>query len=384
MRHELGRERQARVPYGHGHHWREAGSRRKGVLTGLDESEEINACTVKCKVDVDGEEQDWLLPVQERDAQPSHGDRAVRRRGHLPGRRHPRPLVRAAATCTRPCASPARPTRWRPCPRRCPASCRSASWSPRPLRAIAQLRQPDRPGNRPGERAVPPRLRGQAHGDRRRGGRNAGRPRASRDARAGRRGGAAGRPHRPRRHRRRHGLLQGAQPGVAGAPAAPRCRRATPPEERKIQRLFRNGEATPPDQALQRLRRGRRVRGHRRAGRRPVHRPGHACRRSTRAWTAPSWPSPRAQERMAVALARRGRGRVHRATRTRRTSRPPSVAEVTEEARAARCAWNGDAIVDVSPRVPAIPTARRSTQDVHVVPAAPTSARGRATRLPSA
>ena len=32
----------------------------KGILTGLDESEEINACTVKCKVDVDGEEQDWL------------------------------------------------------------------------------------------------------------------------------------------------------------------------------------------------------------------------------------------------------------------------------------------------------------------------------------
>ncbi len=30
------------------------------LLTGLDESEEINACTVKCKVDVDGEEQDWL------------------------------------------------------------------------------------------------------------------------------------------------------------------------------------------------------------------------------------------------------------------------------------------------------------------------------------
>ncbi|OUO92523.1 phosphoribosylformylglycinamidine synthase [Gordonibacter sp. An230] len=32
----------------------------KGILTGLDESEEINACTVKCKVDVDGEERDWL------------------------------------------------------------------------------------------------------------------------------------------------------------------------------------------------------------------------------------------------------------------------------------------------------------------------------------
>ena len=35
--------------------------KRKGVLTDLDESEEINACTVKVKVDVDGEMQDWLL-----------------------------------------------------------------------------------------------------------------------------------------------------------------------------------------------------------------------------------------------------------------------------------------------------------------------------------
>lgn len=32
----------------------------KGELTGLDESEEINACTVKVKVDVNGETQDWL------------------------------------------------------------------------------------------------------------------------------------------------------------------------------------------------------------------------------------------------------------------------------------------------------------------------------------
>lgn len=32
-----------------------------GDLDKLDESEEINACTVKMKVDVDGEEQDWLL-----------------------------------------------------------------------------------------------------------------------------------------------------------------------------------------------------------------------------------------------------------------------------------------------------------------------------------
>ncbi len=32
----------------------------QGLLTGLDESEEVNACTIKTKVDVDGEEEDWL------------------------------------------------------------------------------------------------------------------------------------------------------------------------------------------------------------------------------------------------------------------------------------------------------------------------------------
>ena len=35
--------------------------RAHGGLQGLDESDEVNACTVKCKVDVDGEEQDWLF-----------------------------------------------------------------------------------------------------------------------------------------------------------------------------------------------------------------------------------------------------------------------------------------------------------------------------------
>ena len=35
--------------------------RSNGMMPNLDESEEINACTVKIKVDVNGEEQDWLL-----------------------------------------------------------------------------------------------------------------------------------------------------------------------------------------------------------------------------------------------------------------------------------------------------------------------------------
>ena len=35
--------------------------KKNGKLKDLDESEEINACSIKIKVDVDGEEQDWLL-----------------------------------------------------------------------------------------------------------------------------------------------------------------------------------------------------------------------------------------------------------------------------------------------------------------------------------
>ena len=35
--------------------------KKQGILTNLDESEEINACTVKVTVDVDGEDQDWLF-----------------------------------------------------------------------------------------------------------------------------------------------------------------------------------------------------------------------------------------------------------------------------------------------------------------------------------
>ena len=34
--------------------------RARGVMDGVDESEEVNACTIKTKVDVDGQEQDWL------------------------------------------------------------------------------------------------------------------------------------------------------------------------------------------------------------------------------------------------------------------------------------------------------------------------------------
>ena len=207
MRHELGRDEKpvCLMDMGTiGAKW----LRAQGILTNLDESEEINACTVKVKVDVDGQEAGLAVPVQERDPQPSHRDRALRRGGHLRGRRHPRPLVGPQLRV--PGHAPDRRGRSHG------AGVQDHSGQAAPAQAghhgggrLFLLRQPDRPGHGPGERAVPSRLRRQAHGDRRRGGRHAGRPRAPRDAGAGRRGGASGRTHRPRRHRRRHGVVEG-------------------------------------------------------------------------------------------------------------------------------------------------------------------------------
>ncbi len=60
MRHELGRDEKpvCLMDMGTiGAKWLKA----QGILTNLDESEEINACTVKVTVDVDGEGQDWLF-----------------------------------------------------------------------------------------------------------------------------------------------------------------------------------------------------------------------------------------------------------------------------------------------------------------------------------
>ena len=60
MRHELGRDDKpvCLMDMGTiGAKW----LKKNGILKNLDESEEINACTVKVKVDVNGEDQDWLF-----------------------------------------------------------------------------------------------------------------------------------------------------------------------------------------------------------------------------------------------------------------------------------------------------------------------------------
>ena len=94
MRHELGRDEKpvCLMDMGTiGAKWLKA----HGMLNNLDESEEINACTVKCKVDVDGEMQDWLyLFKNETHNHPTEiepfGGAAT-----CVGGAHPRPLERA-------------------------------------------------------------------------------------------------------------------------------------------------------------------------------------------------------------------------------------------------------------------------------------------------
>ena len=59
MRHELGRDEKPVCLMDMG----TIGAKylkHEGILKNLDESEEINACTVKCKVDVNGHDEDWL------------------------------------------------------------------------------------------------------------------------------------------------------------------------------------------------------------------------------------------------------------------------------------------------------------------------------------
>ena len=104
--------------------------KKRGLLPELDESEEINACSIHVTATGGREGAGLAAHVQERDPQPPHRDRALRRRGHLHRRLHPGPPVRpglcppghARHRLRRPPRAPlSRP--WR-------ASCPSGSWPP--------------------------------------------------------------------------------------------------------------------------------------------------------------------------------------------------------------------------------------------------------------
>jgi len=64
--------------------------KKEGKLQDQEESDEINACSIVVPIEVDGKTEEWACKFQERDAQPSDRDRAVRRCGDLPWRSDPR------------------------------------------------------------------------------------------------------------------------------------------------------------------------------------------------------------------------------------------------------------------------------------------------------
>ena len=101
--------------------------KKQGILKNLDESDEINACTVKIKCDVNGKDEDWLfLFKNETHNHPTEiepfGGAATCIGGAI------RDPLSGRSYVYQPCASPAQATRSSRSARLCPASCPSASW----------------------------------------------------------------------------------------------------------------------------------------------------------------------------------------------------------------------------------------------------------------
>ena len=75
--------------------------KKHGKADDLDESEEINACSIKVRAKIDGREEDWLVMFRERDTQPPYRDRAVRRSSDMSRRSDKRPAFRQSPRVTR-------------------------------------------------------------------------------------------------------------------------------------------------------------------------------------------------------------------------------------------------------------------------------------------
>ena len=92
-------------------HHRCQGRKKQGILKNLDESEEINACTVKIKCDVNGKDEDWLFLFKNETH--NHPPRSEA----LQAVRPPASAVPSATRCPaaamsiRPCVRPAQATR---------------------------------------------------------------------------------------------------------------------------------------------------------------------------------------------------------------------------------------------------------------------------------
>ncbi len=383
MRHELGRDEKAGVPHGHGHHRRALAEGRRAMLDTprrVEENQRLHR-----------EDARWTWTGEERTGctcsrtrRTTIRPKSSRSAAQPPAWRAIRDPCRAAATSTRPCASRAR----RPL---VPVSETLPGKLPQRKLVTTAAAGIPRYGNQIGlapgqvERAVPPGYVAKrmeigavvwAH---------AATHVPPRDARSGRRRGAAGRPHGPRRHRRRHRVLEGPQAGSARDCGA-EVQKGNAPVERKLQRLFRRSDACKLIKRCNDFGRGR-VRRHRRAGRRPVHRTSTMCRtRRPGGLDGTERAISESQERMA---------RCHWRPRTwdefigyaheENLEAKPPCATVTEEA--ARAAWveRAPSIVDVSRDSSSTATGAAKAPDVRVLPGGTDRAHlGGRTRWPSA
>ena len=136
-----------------------------GKLNDLDESEEINACSVKIKVDIDGKEEDWILMFKNEthnhptEIEPFGGAATCLGgaiRDPLSGRSYVYQAMRVTGAANP--LVPVEDTIAGKLPQRKITVCRA--------QRLQLLRQPDRSGNRPRGRGIPPRLHGEAYGDR--------------------------------------------------------------------------------------------------------------------------------------------------------------------------------------------------------------------------
>ena len=344
LRHELGRDEKpvCLMDMGTiGAKW----LKKEGILTGLDESEEINACTIKCKVDVDGEEQDWLYLFKNEthnhptEIEPFGGAATCvggAIRDPLSGRSYVYQAMRVtgAADPTVPVAD----TIPGKLPQRKLVTTAAAGYSSYGNQiglATGQVHELYHPGYA-AKRMEIGAVVGATPADHVR------RETPAPGDVVVLLGGRTGRDGMRRRHR----LLQGPFRGVARE-----LRRRGAEGQRA--RGAQDPAPVPPTamlarmiKPLQRLRRGRRVRGHRRAGRRPGHRPGRRTEEVRR-----SGRHGAGHLRIAGAHGR-GLGRpkdadAFIALAHEENLEATPVAQVTEEPRV-RMHWRGDTIVDVS------------------------------------
>ena len=168
--------------------------KKQGILKNLDESDEINACTVKIKCDVNGKDEDWLFLFKNEthnhptEIEPFGGAATCiggAIRDPLSGRSY---VGYACHRRRRPAQAGQRDHARQAAP---------AQAGHHRSRRLLLLRQPDRSGYRSGGRDLPPRLCGKAHGDWRCCGCYPCLPRPPRVPRSRRCDRAAGRPHRP-------------------------------------------------------------------------------------------------------------------------------------------------------------------------------------------